>query len=195
MSGIEVVGIILGALPLAIQLLRLYEGLARANSRLVKFGELYRKSLRDLEIEELLFRLIVETLVRPLVNDEMIDKDDLDRIINDASDSTWVDQDINKALGQRLGDAHSQFVQVAEDTKQLSIQLLKSIGFDNPEFVRPVSLNNKRGTFTSYADRLCTSKNGSSLHKYTRRTEQLEHGKLTTFRLRTPVLQDVQIPP
>jgi hypothetical protein len=81
MSGIEVVGIVLGALPLAISLFWSYEDLAAAKNRLRDFEKLYRNVLRDLEHEELLFRLIIEMLIRPLVNDEMIDKSDLDIII------------------------------------------------------------------------------------------------------------------
>jgi hypothetical protein len=98
MSGIEVVGIVLGALPLAISLFRSYGDLAAAKNRLRDFEKLYRNVLRDLEHEELLFRLIIETLIRPLVNDELIDKNELDRIINQTSDSRWGDQDINEAL-------------------------------------------------------------------------------------------------
>jgi hypothetical protein len=143
MSGIEVVGIVLGALPLAISLFRSYEDLAAAKNRLRDFEKLYRNVLRDLEHEELIFRLIIETLVRPLVNDEMIDKDDLDRIINNTDDSSWADQDISEALRQRLGDVHMPFVQVVEDTKQQCMQLLKSIGFDKPDIVSSVTIRSR----------------------------------------------------
>ena len=117
MSGIEVVGIVLGALPLAISLFQSYEDLAAAKNRLRDFEKLYRNIQRDLEHEELLFRLIVETLIRPLVNDEMIDKDDLDRIINNIDDSSWANQDISEALQQRLGEVHEPFIEVMKDTK------------------------------------------------------------------------------
>jgi hypothetical protein len=143
MSGIEVVGIVLGALPLAISLFRSYEDLAAAKNRLRDFEKLYRNVLRDLEHEELIFRLIIETLVRPLVNDEMIDKDDLDRIINNTDDSSWADQDISEALRQRLGDVHMPFVQVVKDTKQQCMQLLKSIGFDKPDIVSSVTIRSR----------------------------------------------------
>jgi hypothetical protein len=143
MSGIEIVGIVLGALPLAISLFQSYEELAAAKNRLRDFEKLYRNVLRDLEHEELLFRLIIETLVRPLVNDEMIDKDDLDRIINNTDDSSWADQDISEALRQRLGDVHMPFVQVVEDTKQQCMQLLKSIGFDKPDIVSSVTIRSR----------------------------------------------------
>jgi hypothetical protein len=151
MSGIEVVGIVLGALPLAISLFRSYEDLAAAKDRLRDFEKLYRNVLRDLEHEELLFRLIIETLIRPLVNDEMIDKNDLDRIINqtDDVDSRWGDHDVNEALRQRLGDVHVPFVQVVEDTKQQCMQLLKSVGFDKPDVVSSVTLALERGTLTT----------------------------------------------
>jgi hypothetical protein len=149
MSGIEVVGIVLGALPLAISLFRSYEDLAAAKNRLRDFEKLYRNVLRDLEHEELLFRLIIETLIRPLVNDEMIDKNDLDRIINQTDDSRWGDQDVNEVLHQRLGDAHMPFIQVVEDTKQQCMQLLKSIGFDKPDIVSSVTLGLERGTLTT----------------------------------------------
>jgi hypothetical protein len=146
MSGIEVVGIVLGALPLAISLFRSYEDLAAAKNRLRDFEKLYRNVLRDLEHEELLFRLIIETLIRPLVNDELIDKNELDRIINQTSDSRWGDQDINEALRQRLGDVHVPFVQVVEDTRQQCMQLLRSIGFDKPDVVSSLTLELERGT-------------------------------------------------
>lgn len=149
MSGIEVVGIVLGALPLAISLFRSYEDLAAAKNRLRDFEKIYRNVLRDPEHEELLFRLIIETLIRPLVNDEMIDKSDLDRIISKAEHSRWDDQDVNEALRQRLGDVHMPFIQVAKDTEQQCMQLLKSIGFDKPDVVSSLTLELERGTSTT----------------------------------------------
>jgi hypothetical protein len=143
MSGIEVVGIVLGALPLAISLFQSYEDLAAAKNRLRDFEKLYRNIQRDLEHEELLFRLIVETLIRPLVNDEMIDKDDLDRIINNIDDSSWANQDISEALQQRLGEVHQPFIEVMKDTEQQCMQLLKSIGFDKPDIVSSVTIEVK----------------------------------------------------
>ncbi|RYF35222.1 MAG: hypothetical protein EOO38_29025, partial [Cytophagaceae bacterium] len=143
MSGIEVVGIVLGALPLAISLFQSYEDLAAAKNRLRDFEKLYRNIQRDLEHEELLFRLIVETLIRPLVNDEMIDKDDLDRIINNIDDSSWANQDISEALQQRLGEVHEPFIEVMKDTEQQCMQLLKSIGFDKPDIVSSVTIEVK----------------------------------------------------
>lgn len=139
MSGIEVVGIVLGALPLAISLLRSYEELAAAKNRLFSFEEMYRKVLRDLGHEQLIYRSIIQTLIRPLVNDEMIHEDDLDRIVNDITDESWADQDIKDALRQRLGDFYTSFVEVVEDTEQQCMQLLKSLGFDKAVIVSFVS--------------------------------------------------------
>lgn len=135
MSGIEVVGIVLGALPLAISLFQSYEELAASKNRLVSFEELYKKVYKDLQHEQLLFRSIIETLIRPLVNDEMIHKDDLDRIVNSTGDVTWVNPDVEQALRERLGEFHMPFVEVVEDTQQQCMQLLKILGFDKPILV------------------------------------------------------------
>jgi len=175
MSGIEVVGIVLGALPLAISLFRWYEDLAAANNRLRDFEKLYRNVLRDLEHEELLFRLIIETLVRPLVNDEMIHKDDLDRIVNNTDDSSWADQDISEALHQRLGDAHMPFIQVLEDTEKQCMQLLKSIGFDKPSIQNRIfTAKTAGGTSSKHADDTLMSKTRQAYVKFDFQMERIK---------------------
>jgi hypothetical protein len=149
MSGIEVVGLVLGVLPLAVSLLKSYEELAAARNRLVKFEELYRKLLRDLEHEEVLFRSIIETLISPLVNDAMVNKSDLDRIVNDTSDSCWANKDIREALRQHLGDTHKQFIEVVENTNQLCMQLLTGLKFGVTDVVSYLSLEHEADTLTT----------------------------------------------
>lgn len=132
MSGFEIVGVVLGALPLAISAIKGIQQLADAAERAIKFEANYKTDLADLEQEKLVFETLIEILVRPLALDETIDTDELVRqIVSDTGAGTWCKENVEKALQARLGKFHGAFLITINDMKEQCIQLLDCLGYGN----------------------------------------------------------------
>jgi hypothetical protein len=75
MSGLEVTGIVLGALPLIISALEnLRDGASRIG-RLINFNVEYSKTWGEVEDEELMYRMQLKRLLKPLVRDDILTDD------------------------------------------------------------------------------------------------------------------------
>ena len=139
MSGVEaIIGLVLGAIPLAISTCEHWRGIAEKYGRLSSFEKQYRKIYEDLKDEQVIFRLLVEKLVRPLVDVEVIQEADLERIISDGKDPLWADEDVSHAIKERLGGTYDRFLRVMDDTNRLCMSLLRSLGFEKDGVVSPL---------------------------------------------------------
>lgn len=136
MIGVEaVIGLVLGAIPLAISACEHWRGMAGKYDRFAHFRKQYKKMCEDLKDEQAIFRLLVSKLVRPLVNVDLIQETDLDRIISDLSDPLCADEDVNQAIRARLGETYESFFRVVQDTNQQCMVLLRSLGLQRDDVV------------------------------------------------------------
>ncbi|KAM0715319.1 hypothetical protein Q7P37_008817 [Cladosporium fusiforme] len=127
MSGLEIAGIVLGALPLIIYgLEHLKDGATRLN-RLVNFNEEYHKIWGEVEDEELMYRLQLKILLKPLVNDGVIADNELEELMLDSNSDLWRDADVDKALKARLGDSYERYVANLEHIQVLAWQILQPL--------------------------------------------------------------------
>jgi hypothetical protein len=101
MSGLEVAGIVLGALPLiTFALENLRDGSSRLG-RLVNFNAEYSKIWGEVEDEELMYRLQLKRLLKPLVRDDILTDDNLEAFLLDPSADSWKEPDFDNALTSR----------------------------------------------------------------------------------------------
>jgi len=136
MSGVEVViGLVLGAMPLAVSICEHLRGVADKCGRLANFEKQYRKTYGDLKDEQVIFRLQVEKLITPLVNADLIEESLLEEVIENSKHALWTDPNISKAIKGRLGRTYDSYLRVLEDTERECLELLKSLGFDKPSIV------------------------------------------------------------
>ncbi len=136
MSGLEVViGLVLGAISIAISACEHWRGVAEKYGRISSFEKQYRKIIEDLKDEQVIFRLQVERLLAPLVTGEIVQEGDLERLVENTQDPLWADEDITCAIMKRLGKAYENYVRVLADIESDCMRLLKSLGFDKPEVV------------------------------------------------------------
>ncbi|KAK4932548.1 hypothetical protein LTR49_000972 [Elasticomyces elasticus] len=132
MSGVEVVGLVLGAFPLAISALEHYRDSCRVLNCLANFEQEYRKTLNDVKDEYLLYVLNLKVLLLPLVNGNELGEDDLTLLLTDATHEKWKNDDVEVALRERLDVAHGRFLEIAKDLQHLVWELLTVLGIDKP---------------------------------------------------------------
>jgi hypothetical protein len=127
MSGFEVAGIVLGALPLIIFALEnLRDGASRLG-RLVNFNAEYHKLWGEVEDEELMYRLQLKKLLKPLVRDDVLANDDLEALLLDPCADSWREPDLEKALKARLGEAYGRYLANVRDIQRLAWDMLQPL--------------------------------------------------------------------
>lgn len=132
MSGIEIIGLVLGAFPLAVSALEHYRDACKTLGLLRNFEAEWRKTLNDIKDEQLSFTLTLKVLVLPLVEDEELDETDLETLLADPTCAKWKEDDVDKAMHHRLGSSHGRFMEIALELQALIWQLLTVIGIDKP---------------------------------------------------------------
>jgi hypothetical protein len=125
MSGIEVVGIVLGALPLIISAFEHSQVLAKRLNLLSNFQEQHLKFWNDIKDEELMYRLQLQTLLGPLVRDGDLTKDRLEMLLLNPQSDLWREADLEAALRVRLGGAHDRYFSNVEEIQALAWLLLE----------------------------------------------------------------------
>jgi len=125
MSGIEVVGIVLGALPLIISAFEYSQSLAKKLNLLANFQEQHLKVWNDIKDEELMYRLQLQTLLAPLVRDGDLTKDRLETLLLNPQSDLWREADLEIALKGRLGEAHDRYFSNVEEIQALAWRLLE----------------------------------------------------------------------
>ena len=133
MSGLEVVGLLLGTFPLIISALEHYENMHRAIGLLTRFESEYRKTVDDVKDEQLLLRLSLEELLLPLTKGVSLESGDLEALISDPTGPGWKDEDVVGALKERLGTTYERFMEIASSLHALTSRLLGTLISDKPE--------------------------------------------------------------
>lgn len=100
MSGFEVVGIVLGAIPLVISALEHYAETAATVRVIRKAAQEFRTVARKLEAEHLIFRNALTNLLNDCTS---IKPETLKVLLHDLDSSAWKDSNVEIALSKRLG--------------------------------------------------------------------------------------------
>lgn len=136
MSGVEVVGILLGAFPLAISALEHWRDCAEVMGLWANIKEEYRKTMGEVKDNQLAFRYNLKLLLVPLVNDEILANDDLESLLADPGGpaTKWKDHDVDAALAARLAETYERYLEIIDDIQTAMAKLLKVLGHDKPKF-------------------------------------------------------------
>jgi len=122
MSGLEIAGIVLGALPLVIYACeQLKDG---PLGRVLSFEEEIKKIVGEIKLEELLYRLLLKKLLRPLVGDGVLVEDEVEQLVSDSDTDLWEDPDVDHALKKRLGEAYDLYLENVKEIQALLWELL-----------------------------------------------------------------------
>ena len=133
MSGLEVVGLVLGIFPLVISAFEHYKDVHKAANLIVGFETAYRRSLDDVKDEQLFFHLSLEELLLPMTRlDDFEDDEALETILSDLTSQIWRTGDVPSVFQERLGPAYSRFVEIACALHGLLSRLLATLITDKP---------------------------------------------------------------
>jgi hypothetical protein len=102
----EIVGVILGSLPLIISAVEHYTDLVQTVSRAVRYKTELKSLKHDLDAESMIF---LDTLERVL--DGLISARQLEDLLNDPSSELWKDKRLNEKLEDRLGRSYSVYLE------------------------------------------------------------------------------------
>ncbi|KAM6529142.1 hypothetical protein FALCPG4_007291 [Fusarium falciforme] len=121
MSGIEVVGVVLGAFPIAIMALEKYGKLATSLNLFYSIRSEHKRCLDDLAYHQILFKIHLRRLFLPLA----VDDDKIDELLDDPGGTSWKEKSIDDLLKKRMKDVYlpyfgyvKQMVRVMDDLNQ-----------------------------------------------------------------------------
>ena len=117
MSGLEVVGVVLGAIPLVIAALERYAEVA-ATVRIIRTAaQEFRTVARRLEAEHLIFRNALTNLLNDCTS---IRPEMLKSLLHTVGSSAWKEPDVEVALLKRLGGSLKSY---REHVQSISLAL------------------------------------------------------------------------
>ena len=139
MSGVEVVGLLLGAFPLLISALEHYRQGAEVLENWWKIKKEYKKCKNEIKVQELAFENNIERFLLPLVADD----DDIAVLIAQPGGSSWKDPALEAKLKERLPRSYELFLATIEDIKLTIDGLKDELGVSRDAFQKELEANNK----------------------------------------------------
>ncbi|KAK3338726.1 LOW QUALITY PROTEIN: hypothetical protein B0H65DRAFT_511117 [Neurospora tetraspora] len=119
MSGLEIAGLVLGALPLAIEVLDRYGEVARRIDVFFKIRTEYQEWRRQLKYNNLLYERNLKELLLPLMIDDETEKDKIPELIKDPFGSWWTEPKTARLLQERLDDGYEVYMDCIQVIKQV----------------------------------------------------------------------------
>lgn len=126
MSGIEIVGVVLGAFPLAISAMEHYQDTKKAAGTFWKIRKAYRKDVRNFELCRTMFVLHVKELLRPLVEIDIDDDPEkCTTLLQEPGGDLWKHQEVEEALKRRLHKQHKVYMNTMEELLEVMAKLAR----------------------------------------------------------------------
>ncbi|KAK8102086.1 hypothetical protein PG984_015232 [Apiospora sp. TS-2023a] len=129
MSGFEVAGLVLGAIPLALELLKHYEDAANRLNYWRKIQVEYLHCKGELELQALLFKKNLRRLLLPLD----IGDTEIGTLLANPSDPAWKDPSVETRLEARLQDTYRHYLEYVKRLEQTMKELKDLLAMDSVE--------------------------------------------------------------
>lgn len=130
MSGVEVAGLILGALPLMISALEHYRDTAEVLEGWWKIKREYLKCMRHLKYHKLAFEENLEELLLPLIADE----DKLQLLLKEPGGPAWKDPQLEETLKERMPKTYSSYLDTIEMMQETVDDIHEALGMSKVHF-------------------------------------------------------------
>ena len=118
MSGIEVVGLVLGVLPLLISALEHYEDVTDPIRTFFKYGGELNRAIRGLRDQHASFEQSIQALLKPITTDEIMSD-----MIDNSNSVYWTDAYIDEALRDSLGKAYSAYMELVKEVENIMLEI------------------------------------------------------------------------
>ena len=130
MSGIEAVGLLLGAYPLLMSALEHFRQGAELLEDWWRIKKEYKQCKNEIKVHELAFESNMERFLLPLI----VDDDDVDALIAEPGGPAWKDPSLEETLKQRLPKSYDLFLDTISDIKSTMDGLKEELGVELPAF-------------------------------------------------------------
>jgi len=109
MSGAEVAGLVLGAIPLLISALEHWQSTSAVLAKWWHLQSSLKLDLEKLEDTRVLYNSHLEELLRPLTIDGVLTEAAFESMRSKQSDEMWKKERVQLALRQRLGERYDRY--------------------------------------------------------------------------------------
>lgn len=134
MSGVEVVGLLLGAFPLAISAMEHYEDMRKVSGTFFNIRRAHRKDLGKLKNCQVMFKLNLQQLLIPLLRDQVVTKMEYEQLLAEPGGDGWKEGGVDDALAERLADGQERYVEILEDMVNTMTKMCEAVRVDDPVF-------------------------------------------------------------
>lgn len=115
MSGLEIAGLVLGAFPIALEVLDKYKEAARRFGFWLRIAAEYQKCDSKLQFQRLLYINNLRHLLLPMA---MLDDAGIEELLSDPGGHAWKRHETTSMLKQRLGSSYELYLQCMVDLKE-----------------------------------------------------------------------------
>lgn len=125
MSGIEIVGVVLGGLPLIISAAEHYKKGFEPLMRWKRFKFVFREFITSVDIQRQMFQLVLKKLLIRV----QLPPEEKERLFTVPSYNGWTHPDTVNAMRQRLGDSYDACMDIlrAMEKDMLELQVMMSL--------------------------------------------------------------------
>lgn len=134
MSGFEILGVILGAFPLAISAMEHYEECKKVAGTFYKIRRAHRKDFGRVKDCQLKFRLNMKELLLPLLADDLVSKIEYEQLLASPGGPGWQEDHVEESLAERLGDCHERYIEILKEMEETMFMLCKATKVDDEQF-------------------------------------------------------------
>lgn len=134
MSGIEVLGVILGAFPLAISAMEHYEESKKVAGTFYKIRRAHRKDVGRVKDCQLKFRLNMRELLLPLLTEDVVTKLEYEQLLAFPGGPEWQEDHVEDSLAERLGDCHQRYIEILKEMEETMVLLCKATKVGDEQF-------------------------------------------------------------
>ena len=134
MSGVEILGVLLGALPLCISAMEHYRSTIKTTSIFRRTRRAYNQDLRSMEDCRLSISLIVQQVLLPLQNAGMLTLPQYQILLASPGGPAWRDPQIDQSLREALGECYDSCMYNLTDMQDLAQELCRACGVSNSQF-------------------------------------------------------------
>jgi len=151
MSGVEVVGFLLGAFPLLISALEHYRSAAEVLEDWWQIKKEYKKCKNEIKVQELAYENNLERFLLPLIADD----NEILALLADPGGARWKDPALEAKLKSRLPKSYDLFLDTISDLQETMEGLNVELGVGCEAFQKGLKVE---------ANEVCTEYHGTRNH-------------------------------
>ncbi|ELQ33240.1 hypothetical protein OOU_Y34scaffold00979g23 [Pyricularia oryzae Y34] len=130
MSGIEVPGTVLGAIPIALLALDGYKRAAKKANLFISIRKEYVSCEKQLQFHQVSIKKHLRQLLLPLFQDE---DDRLGMLLSNPGGEDWKHKDVTRLLERQLGDSCDLCLGYLADMRDILVEIGKELSFQSPD--------------------------------------------------------------